>query len=296
MADPSPAEVEQQLEKAHNDLELIIEDYNRIGEELKATQAAATALGAKLAPLQGNLDAAQSGVGKLASMAYKSGGDLATTSLLLSSTSANTVVGRMQSIDHIARLRQREVNTFTQSKAEFDVEKKRVDDLLTTQLQQHKQLTDRKSTIEAEIKRLEDIERRLGNRATTTSAGGKAPPPPAGSGKGAIAVRYAYAQIGKMYEFGAAGPRTFDCSGLTMMAWKQAGVNLAHSARMQYNATAKVSRANLAVGDLVYYNGLGHVGIYVGNDTIIHASHTGQPVAAVPITHSGTPYGYSRPG
>ena len=140
------------------------------------------------------------------------------------------------------------------------------------------------------------MERRLGRTQPKSVSGGKAPPPPAGSGKGAIAVRYAYAQIGKMYQFGAAGPRTFDCSGLTMMAWKQAGVNLAHSARMQFNATAKVSRASLAVGDLVYYNGLGHVGIYIGDDMIIHASRTGYPVAAVPINNGGTPYGYSRPG
>jgi cell wall-associated NlpC family hydrolase len=294
LADPTPEDVQQQLDQQHNALESIIEDYNRIGEELKATQASAAALGAKIAPLQGNVDAAQADVGKIAAMAYKKGGDLATTNALLSG-SVGSVVGKMESMERIARVRQREVSSFTQTKREFDVEKKRVDDLLATQLQQHKQLTDRKATIEAEINRLDGVERRLGLRANV-QVSTNAPPAPSGSGKGAIAARFAYAQIGKMYQYAAAGPMTFDCSGLTMMAWKQAGVNLPHNARMQYNNTAKVGRGNLQPGDLVYYNGLGHVGIYVGNDTIIHASRPGKPIAAVSINSSGTPYGYSRPG
>ena len=59
-------------------------------------------------------------------------------------------------------------------------------------------------------------------------------------------MRYAYAQIGKMYMFGAAGPNNFDCSGLTQMAWKQAGVNLPHNAAQQYQRTAQGQRAPTA--------------------------------------------------
>jgi cell wall-associated NlpC family hydrolase len=96
-----------------------------------------------------------------------------------------------------------------------------------------------------------------------------------------------------MYVFGAAGPNNFDCSGLTMMAWKQAGVALPHNAAQQYQRTAHITKAQLQPGDLVYYNGFGHVGLYIGNGQIIHASRSGQPVAVRGLL---SPIAYSRPG
>ncbi len=96
-----------------------------------------------------------------------------------------------------------------------------------------------------------------------------------------------------MYRFGAAGPTNFDCSGLTQQAWKQAGVSLPHNAAQQYQRTAHIVRSQLQPGDLVYYNNFGHVGLYIGNNQIIHASRTGQPVAVRAIQ---SPIAYSRPG
>jgi cell wall-associated NlpC family hydrolase len=296
LAEPSAQEVEEQLQKAHDELEDVIEDHNRITEELKATQAAAAALSEKLAPLQAQLDAAQAGVTKIATTAYKTGGGLAAASFMLGAGSSNTVVHQVESMDRLARSRQREISTYSQTKEQFEREKKRLDDLIAAQTQQQKQLADRRAKIETELKRLEQIERRLEAAGRPRpGAGTPAGPAPTGSGKGAVAVRYAYAQLGKMYSWGAAGPNNFDCSGLTMMAWKAAGVNLPHNAAMQYRATAKVSRSALQPGDLVYYRNLGHVGIYIGNNQIIHASRTGRPVAVASLTNS-PPYGYSRPG
>ena len=78
--------------------------------------------------------------------------------------------------------------------------------------------------------------------------------------------RYAYAQIGKPYVYGAAGPAAFDCSGLTKAAWAAAGVTLPHNAARQYSSMAHLARADLAPGDLVfYYSDIHHVAIYIGN-------------------------------
>jgi peptidoglycan DL-endopeptidase CwlO len=295
-AEPSNQE---QLEKAHADLELVIEDYNRIGEELKATQAAAADLEAKMAPLQGQLDAAQADVGKLASMAYKSGGGMATIGFLLTPTTTGGVARQMESVERVARARQREVATYADNKKKYEAEKKRLDALLKAQTEQQQQIATRKTKIEAEVKRLEDVERRLeasrGGAGRGVGTGSPPPPPPTGSGKGAIAVRFAYAQLGKMYQFGADGPETFDCSGLTQQAWAAAGVSLPHNAQMQYNATAHIGRGSLIPGDLVYYHGFGHVGIFIGNGQIIHASRSGIPVKVAPLDAS-SPIAYSRPG
>ena len=96
---------------------------------------------------------------------------------------------------------------------------------------------------------------------------------------GGPAVAYAKAQVGKSYVYGAAGPDAFDCSGLTMMAWKQAGVSLPHSSGAQYAAGQKISESELKPGDLVfYYSPISHVGIYIGNGQIVNALNPGSGV------------------
>jgi cell wall-associated NlpC family hydrolase len=93
----------------------------------------------------------------------------------------------------------------------------------------------------------------------------------AGTEAGDTALRFAYAQLGKRYQHGAAGPDAYDCSGLTMAAWGAAGVGLPHSAAGQYRQVQLVDRAALRPGDLIFYRGLAHVAIYAGNGMIIDA-------------------------
>lgn len=90
-------------------------------------------------------------------------------------------------------------------------------------------------------------------------------------------VAFAAAQIGDRYVFGAAGPNTWDCSGLTMMAYKEVGVTLPHNAAMQQLRGKKVSSPS--VGDLVFWGAVsGHCGVFVGNGQIIHAPQPGDVV------------------
>jgi len=98
------------------------------------------------------------------------------------------------------------------------------------------------------------------------------------TGKAETALRYACAQLGKPYVFGGAGPNSFDCSGLTMMAYKQVGINLSHYVPNQYSASRRVAKSDLQPGDLVFFHDNGHEGMYVGNGKFIHAPHTGDVV------------------
>jgi cell wall-associated NlpC family hydrolase len=102
------------------------------------------------------------------------------------------------------------------------------------------------------------------------------------SGRAAIAVHFAMAQIGKPYVYGAAGPSAYDCSGLTMAAWGAAGVGLSHSAAAQYNEGTHISPSQLQPGDLVfYYSPISHVGMYIGNGMIVNAEN---PSAGIRVT------------
>ncbi len=111
---------------------------------------------------------------------------------------------------------------------------------------------------------------------------GNAPAPSGGAG---AAVAYAEAQLGKPYQYAGTGPGSFDCSGLTMMAWQQGGVSMAHGSQSQYDSFPHVAISQLQPGDLVFFGSSGptnhHVGIVVGPGVMIDAPHTGSFVQRV---------------
>ena len=122
---------------------------------------------------------------------------------------------------------------------------------------------------------------------TSGSTGTDPGPAPAPNGGAAAAVAEAKRQIGKPYEYGAAGPNSFDCSGLTMWSWRAGGVSLPHSSSAQYSATRHISMGEIQPGDLLFYGSpIHHVGIYVGNGTMVEASQTGTPVRYASIYRS----------
>ena len=104
----------------------------------------------------------------------------------------------------------------------------------------------------------------------------------ASSGKGQEIVSYAKQLIGTPYVYGGSTPRGFDCSGFTSYVYKQFGITLPRSSSAQYGPVTKVGRNELQAGDLVFFrnggSGIGHVGIYVGNNTFIHSPSAGKTV------------------
>ncbi len=103
-----------------------------------------------------------------------------------------------------------------------------------------------------------------------TGSGGGSP-----SSRARIAVAYALAQVGDRYVAAASGPNSFDCSGLTMAAWRRAGVSLPHYSYSQYSSTRRVSRSELRPGDLLFYFGgsAHHVSMYIGGGMMVSASN-----------------------
>jgi len=99
------------------------------------------------------------------------------------------------------------------------------------------------------------------------------------------AIAFARQQLGKPYVWGATGPDSYDCSGLTQAAYKAAGITLPRTTWDQVNVGTRVSESNLQPGDLIFfYSDDSHVGLYIGNGEMIHAPHTGTVVKIAPIT------------
>lgn len=114
------------------------------------------------------------------------------------------------------------------------------------------------------------------------------------SNSGSSVVQYAYNFIGRPYVYGAAGPKVFDCSGLTQYVFGKFGVSLDHYTGSQWGVGSSVSRGNLQPGDLVFFNTCGpisHVGIYVGGGDFIHAPSSGKTVT---VSSLGESYYASR--
>jgi cell wall-associated NlpC family hydrolase len=120
--------------------------------------------------------------------------------------------------------------------------------------------------------------------------------------QGDIAANWALSQLGKPYQWGAAGPQTYDCSGLTMVAWAHAGVSLLHYTGYQWDEGPHVPLDQLQRGDLLFYatnnsdpDTIHHVGIYIGNGMMVDAPFTGALVRIDSIYQPGTPIGAVRP-
>lgn len=104
-------------------------------------------------------------------------------------------------------------------------------------------------------------------------------------GRAAEVVAFAWAQIGKPYVMNAAGPNSFDCSGLVLAAYLHVGIRLPHNAAAFYGVGRAVGRDQLQPGDIILMDNGGHAGIYVGNGMMVHAPHSGDHVRVAPIWH-----------
>ncbi len=108
---------------------------------------------------------------------------------------------------------------------------------------------------------------------------------PGGSARALTALHFALAQVGKPYVRGATGPNAYDCSGLTMTAYAQAGIGLPRTSQSQFGVGTPLTLSQLAPGDLVfYYSGISHVGIYIGNGMIVNAANPRVGVVTASVT------------
>jgi cell wall-associated NlpC family hydrolase len=112
------------------------------------------------------------------------------------------------------------------------------------------------------------------------------------------AVAFAYAQLGKPYQWGATGPSSYDCSGLVQAAWAAAGVSIPRDTYQQWAALPHIPSSAIQPGDLLYYDGIGHVTMYVGGGYMIDAPQTGLNVEKIPMNtgwYTSTFVGAARP-
>ncbi|SFE80939.1 Cell wall-associated hydrolase, NlpC family [Actinacidiphila alni] len=318
VADPqapaaSVSEVKAQVADLYRQAETATEQYNGAKEEADAARAAVDGLQDELARKTARLNATRDAIGALAAAQYRTGSLDPSVQLALSSTPDTYLerAGMLSRLDAqttaaLARLsaEQRDVTRT------HDAADEKLDALSSAQAR----LAARKKTVQSKLRAAQALLDRLtaAQRAAVEASDGPAsapsaatrasdrtpldgngtgsgstpaPPVAAPSSRAAQAVAFAYRAIGLPYVWGATGPNSYDCSGLTQAAWKSAGVSLPRTTYTQINAGTRVSKSQLQPGDLVFfYSGISHVGLYIGNGQMIHAPHPGAPVRIAPIS------------
>jgi len=301
LAEPSVSDLQRQLRGLNGDADQAVERYLDAKIELQQARA-------QLASLQIHVDAARRQLEGLRGLVSSQAADAymfgpADLALMLDPGNTDDTLDRMQTLTLLAQRANDQLTDLAIAERAFQDEMARLRQFEQAQEEQVKRLAAEKDKVDRLVQRTQTLltELRQSGGAGAVDgvdpglAAGSLPPPPTGGGGAAAAVRYAYAQLGKPYAFGADGPGSFDCSGLTMMAWRQGGIALPHSAAGQIGVGRRVTRAELQPGDLIFrYSPISHVAMYVGGGMQIAATHTGSTVKAQ-SAFQGPIVGYSRP-
>jgi cell wall-associated NlpC family hydrolase len=298
-AQPSIGDVQDRVDTLYHEAEQASERYNEARIELHAAQQRLQAVRTHLRRQRHAVHAVRDQVVAGVVAEYQGQGGLSSASQVLLAGDPETFISQMTTLSEynarqagivdelsvqVSRLQvrqraaQRELDSIDRNRAELAREKAAI--------------ARRMSEAKALLGRLKDEREQRVSRSGTRVPVSSAP----GSGRAAAAVSYALAQVGKPYVYGAAGPSAFDCSGLTMASWAQAGVALPHSSSAQMGSGTPVSLSALQPGDLVfYYSPVSHVGIYIGNGMIVNAENPSVGVREAPV-NSMPISGAVRPG
>ncbi|MFV2176584.1 NlpC/P60 family protein [Actinomadura sp. LOL_016] len=303
-ADPQPtaAEAQKKLNELNEKVDQYVEKYNDIGEKLKIAKKKYQAANKSATEEQTKFEEQRRTVAQMAANAYKKGGDDATNVAgFASSEDPQAILDQSAVFSLLSRERSSELTQFIATAQRLRREQASAKTAYEEVKAKSDEIKKHKDKVEKEIDKQQKLVRRLGGTTSSSSGGsgsvGGTYNGPA-SGAAGTALDFAYAQLGKPYSYGAEGPSSYDCSGLTMKAWGAAGVSITRTTNSQYAATKRVAKSDLQPGDLVFFSGLGHVGMYVGNGQMIHAPRTGKNVEVVSITsgyYLNNYYGAGRP-
>ncbi|HEX2176968.1 MAG TPA: NlpC/P60 family protein [Nocardioidaceae bacterium] len=310
-AEPSIDEVEQRLDTLYHEAEVAQERLNTLNHRMGLKKDRLSALRSDLRKQRNQYQRFSNQVAAMAALeAQDVESQLSPTQRLVLAEDPDDFQSKLAAQEALSEHKGATLSRFSIIARKLAVRQQQVSKELASVAADQKQAAEEESTVDSKVADAEDLlseleaERRAALREQQAEEASRSAPRPApepttsapASGNAATAVQFAMDQIGDAYVYGAAGPDAWDCSGLTMGAWGAAGVSLPHSSSGQMSSGTPVSQSELQPGDLVfYYSPVSHVGMYIGNGQIVHASNPSSPVSTTSV--DSMPYsGAVRPG
>jgi len=300
-AEPDVDDVSARVNDLYHEAEVAQERYHDVKLELDELERDLTSLEADQARQDQQTETSRNQVRDSVLRQYQ-GENMSAVGQVFVSEDPSAFLDQLSTMTSYNDLQSQMFASFTREAKALDIRREATERRIADIAAAEKRLADEQETVDTKLasakELLSKLEAEEREALTASRSTPRVPDAPdvAASGSAGAAVSYAMAQVGDAYVYGAAGPDSFDCSGLTMMAWAAAGVSLSHSSSAQYNLGSRVAASDLQPGDLVfYYSPISHVGMYIGNGMIVHAANPSTDVAVAPLY--SMPYvGAVRPG
>ena len=289
---PTVSQVQKSVTRLTSAMDQAVQQYDQSAQQLSSAKQRLGLVNREVRADQAKFESMRSQIAAIASTAYENG-TMTSMGALLTSDNPQAVLSQASVLLQLSSARASQVNEFVQAARQLQgaqLTAKRTEQAVGAL---NVQRLARKESIGKSLSKqktlLATLTAQQQQTVTTTStigAGGttKATNPVPVSGAAGQAVAYAYSKLGDPYVYGATGPSSFDCSGLVQAAWASAGVAIPRTTYEQVAALPAVSTNDLQPGDLLFFDGDGHVGMYVGGGYLIDAPQTGENVEKVALS------------
>ncbi|MEV0265982.1 NlpC/P60 family protein [Streptomyces sp. NPDC050617] len=296
-ADPKPdkKEVKAKVDALYEQAEQATEKFNGAKEKQDKLEKQVSAQQDKVARGQEELNKLRDSLGAMATAQYRSGGIDPAVQLLLSSD-PDSYLDKASTLDQLSTKQADALKQISEKQRTLKQEREEASGKLADLAETRETLGEKKKEVQGKLsdaqhllntltaKEKEELQKQENEGSSHADRSGSGSHADLGhdvpeSGRAAAALNAAKTKIGTPYVWGATGPNSFDCSGLTSWAYAQANVHLDRTSQAQANDGQRLTRSQLKPGDLVLFNGdLTHIGLYAGNGQVLHAPHTGANV------------------
>ncbi len=289
---PTVSQVQARLRQLTSKAEKLDQHYNQVQQELTSASQRLKLVNSEAARYLKRFRSMRAEIARIAAQAYENG-QMTSVAAMLTSGDAQQILDQSSILLELSSSNSAEMSQFIAAARQLEGAQQAAKRAKTAIVALRNNLASQKKSLDKLIGQQRTLLAQLTPaQQQTTGPGGSS----GGGGGGTTryrgptgtqaekAVAFAYAQLGKPYVFGASGPNSYDCSGLTMASWASAGISIPRTSFEQWGSLPHVPISQIQPGDILVFNGEGHVGLYVGGGMLIDAPHTGLNVEKVALS------------
>ncbi|WP_187347065.1 C40 family peptidase [Nocardiopsis sp. CNR-923] len=283
-AEPTQEEVEDRIEELNQQADTAVQEFNEAEEDHETAKTQFEELDEQVGDEEDRYNELRERVQQFASASYQSG-ELDSTASILTSDGPESLLEQNADLNYLSDQQLAQLNEFGESEQRLFSLRDEAEQALEEADERLQEADEAREEVEAAIDEQEELLAQFPSAdASAEGADDTAGASYTGSASGSAgaALDFAYAQVGKPYIYGGTGPNGYDCSGLVQAAWRAGGVNLPRTTYAQAGVGTRINDMSaLQPGDIMFFSGQGHDGLYAGNGQMVHAPRTGRNIEVV---------------